>query len=162
MELYNMKKKSYEMFENSTIDEIANTLDKELQTRNESPIWKLKVVPFSRAVLSVLIPLRDNDMLFTPEGQAADKLTPELFFRWCDFVSLKTLAFTIEKSNEAKKLLRTKLDDASCQRYKNIDLKELGDYLSANNVNLDNEFLDFPISTYNLHQGVSNVIKSLL
>ena len=157
-----MKKKSYEMFENSTIDEIANTLDKELQTRNESPIWKLKVVPFSRAVLSVLIPLRDNDMLFTPEGQAADKLTPELFFRWCDFVSLKTLAFTIEKSNEAKKLLRTKLDDASCQRYKNIDLKELGDYLSANNVNLDNEFLDFPISTYNLHQGVSNVIKSLL
>jgi len=157
-----MKKKSYEMFENSTIDEIANTLDKELQTRNESPIWKLKVVPFSRAVLSVLIPLRDNDMLFTPEGQAVDKLTPELFFRWCDFVSLKTLAFTIEKSNEAKKLLRTKLDDASCQRYKNIDLKELGDYLSANNVNLDNEFLDFPISTYNLHQGVSNVIKSLL
>ena len=157
-----MKKKNYEMFENSTIDEIADALDKESRTRNESPIWKLKVVPFSRAVLSVLIPLRDNDMLFTPEGQAVDKLTPELFFRWCDFVSLKTLAFTIEKSNEIKKLLRTKLDDATCQRYKNIDLKELGGYLSANNVNLDNEFLDFPISTYNLHQGVSNVIKSLL
>ena len=157
-----MKKQSYEMFKNSTLDEIVNVLDKELQKRNESPIWKLKVVPFSRAVLSVLIPLRDEKMLFTPEGDMADELTPELFFRWCDFVSLKTLAFTIEKSNEAKKLLRTKLDDATCQRYKNIDLKELGDYLSANNVNLDNEFLDFPISTYNLHQGVSNVIKSLL
>jgi hypothetical protein len=162
MELYNMKKQSYEMFRNSTLDEIVNVLDEELQKRNESPIWKLKVVPFSRAVLSVLIPLRDEKMLFTPEGDMADELTPELFFRWCDFVSLKTLAFTIEKSNEAKKLLRTKLDDATCQRYKNIDLKELGDYLSANNVNLDNEFLDFPISTYNLHQGVSNVIKSLL
>jgi hypothetical protein len=162
MELYNMKKQSYEMFKNSTLDEIVNVLDEELQKRNESPIWKLKVVPFSRAVLSVLIPLRDEKMLFTPEGDVADELTPELFFRWCDFVSLKTLAFTIEKSNEAKKLLRTKLDDATCQRYKNIDLKELGDYLSANNVNLDNEFLDFPISTYNLHQGVSNVIKSLL
>ena len=157
-----MKKQSYEMFKNSTLDEIVNVLDEELQKRNESPIWKLKVVPFSRAVLSVLIPLRDEKMLFTPEGDVADELTPELFFRWCDFVSLKTLAFTIEKSNEAKKLLRTKLDDATCQRYKNIDLKELGDYLSANNVNLDNEFLDFPISTYNLHQGVSNVIKSLL
>jgi len=162
MELYNMKKQSYEMFKNSTLDEIVNVLDEELQKRNESPIWKLKVVPFSRAVLSVLIPLRDEKMLFTPEGDVADELTPELFFRWCDFVSLKTLAFTIEKSNEAKKLLRTKVDDATCQRYKNIDLKELGDYLSANNVNLDNEFLDFPISTYNLHQGVSNVIKSLL
>ena len=119
-----MKKQSYEMFKNSTLDEIVNVLDEELQKRNESPIWKLKVVPFSRAVLSVLIPLRDEKMLFTPEGDVADELTPELFFRWCDFVSLKTLAFTIEKSNEAKKLLRTKVDDATCQRYKNIDLEE--------------------------------------
>jgi len=157
-----MNDKSYEMFKNSTIDEIVKTLDEELQKRNESPIWKLKVVPFSRAVLSVLIPLRDNNMLFTPEGDYVDELTPELFFRWNDFVSLKTLAFTIQKSNEAGELLRTKLDSSTCQEYKNIDLGELGDYLGANNVNLDNEFLDFPISAYNLHQGVSNVIKSLL
>jgi len=157
-----MKKQSYKMFENSTLDEIVSVLDAELQKRNESPIWKLKVVPFSRAILSVLIPLRDNKMLFSPEGDLVEKLTPELFFEWSDFVSLKTLAFTIQKSNEAQRLLRTKLDDSTCQRYENIDLKELGDYLSANNVNLEKESLDFPISAYNLHQGVSNVIKSLL
>jgi len=157
-----MKEKSYEMFKNSTLDEIVGVLDEELQKRNESPIWKLKVIPFTRAVLSVLIPLRDRDMLFTPEGKYMSELSPELFFRWSDFVSLKTLAFTIEKSNDAKKLLRTKLDEATCQRYENIDLTELGNYLSANNVNLEKESLDFPISTYNLHQGVSNVIKSLL
>jgi len=90
------------------------------------------------------------------------ELTPELFFRWSDFVSLKTLAFTIQKSNVAGVLLRTKLDVAVCKNYKSIDLKILGDYLSKNSVNLENEALDFPISNYNLHQGVSNVIKSLL
>ena len=57
-------------------------------------------------------------MLFNPEGKAVDKLTPELFFEWNDFVSLKTLAFTIQKSNEAGELLRTKLDKATCQKYK--------------------------------------------
>ena len=119
-------------------------------------------MPFSSAILSVLISLRDADMLFDPQGKEVEVLTPELFFEWSDFVSLKTLAFTIQKSNESKKLLRTKLDSSTCEKYKEIDLTMLGDYLSSQNVNLENEALDFPISTYNLHQGVSNVIKSLL
>ncbi len=157
-----MKQESYELFRSGDIQKILDVLGTELKSRNESPIWQMKVVPFSKAILSVLIPLRDNKMLFTPEGTFVEELTPELFLRWSDFVSLKTLAFTIQKSNEAGVLLRTKLDDSTCQRYKNIDLKDLGDYLSANNVILEKESLDFPISTYNLHQGVSNVIKSLL
>ncbi|NPA60474.1 MAG: hypothetical protein GXO30_08485 [Epsilonproteobacteria bacterium] len=157
-----MKQESYTLFKNGTLDAILSTLDAELKTRNESPFWTDKVIPFSNAILSILIPLRDDDMLFNPEGKYVTELTPELFFSWADFVSLKTLAFSIEKSNTAKKLLRTKLDDDRCNRYKHIDLKDLGDYLSKNNVNLENESLDFPISSYNLHQGVSNVIKSLL
>ena len=119
-------------------------------------------MPFSRAILSVLVPLRDGNMLFNPEGKAVSQLTPELFFEWNDFVSLKTLAFTIQKSNAEGKLVRTSLDDSTCQRYKEIDLSFLGEYLSRHTVNLENESLDFPISNYNLHQGVSNVIKSLL
>jgi hypothetical protein len=157
-----MKPETYELFKSGDIQKILDVLDAELKTRNESPIWQMKVVPFSKAILSVLIPLRDNKMLFTPEGELVEELTPELFLRWSDFVSLKTLAFTIEKSNEAGKLLRTKVDNSTCQAYKYIDLNDLGDYLSANNVELEKESLDFPISTYNLHQGVSNVIKSLL
>jgi len=157
-----MKQESYELFKSASLDEIVDVLDAELKTRNESPFWTDKVVPFSSAILSVLIPLRDEDMLFNPEGEYVDILTPELFFSWSDFVSLKTLAFTIEKSNNAKELLRTNLDKDRCSRYNHIDLKLLGDYLSKNNVNLEKESLDFPISSYNLHQGVSNVIKSLL
>jgi len=157
-----MKQETYEMFKSADIDTIVNMIEKELSTRNESPFWKDKVVPFSRAILSVLIPLRDNGLLFTPEGQKAGVLTPELFLDWSDFLSLKMLAFTLQKSNSEGKLLRTYLDEEDCQRYKEVDLTLLGEYLSRYSVNLENESLDFPISNYNLHQGVSNVIKSLL
>lgn len=157
-----MKNENYELFKTADIQTILDTLGAELIKRNESPIWREKVVPFSDAILSVLVPLRDANMLFDPQGVAVDELTPELFFEWSDFVSLKTLAFTLQKSNEANELLRTKLDADVCKTYRALNLDKLGAYLSKNRVNLENEALDFPISTYNLHQGVSNVIKSLL
>ncbi len=139
-----MKQESYELFKSASIEKITEVIGVELETRNEQAFWGEKVVPFSEAILSVLIPLRDSNSLFDPEGKSVEELTPELFLRWSDFVSLKALAFKIQKSD------------------KDIDLKILGDYLARYNVNLDDELLDFPISSYNLHQGVSNVIKSLL
>lgn len=157
-----MKQESYELFQNATIEAILEILESELQKRNESPFWRDKVLPFSEAILSVLVPLRDLGILFNPQGEHVSLLNPELFFSWSDFVSLKTLAFTLQKSNEAGVLLRTKLTDEQCKTYIPIDLTLLGAYLSKNRVNLENEYLDFPISSYNLHQGVSNVIKSLL
>jgi len=157
-----MKDETYELFKSASLDEIRQTIETELATRNESPFWADKVVPFSTAILSVLVPLRDNSLLFDPEGKLHDNLTPELFLEWSDLVSLKTLAFTIQKSNSEQELLRTKIDVLKCKTYKEIDLKVLGDYLSRYTINLEHEDLDFPISNYNLHQGVSNVIKSLL
>ncbi len=135
-----MTEKSYELFKNATRDEITKVIKEELDTRNESPIWLEKVVPFSDAILSVLIPLRDENRLFDPQGKEVDELTPELFFEWSDFVSLKSLYF----------------------RVKDVDLEILAKYLHRYNVNLEDEKLDFPIANYNLHLGVSNVIKSLL
>ena len=157
-----MKLETYTLFATADLESIVSTIAKELETRNESPFWADKVVPFSRAILSVLIPLRDNGILFNPENKGEKKLTPELFFAWQDFLSLKTLAFTIGKSNDLGKLARTELDAEACEKYEKIDLKLLGDYLASYNVNLEKEMLDFPISSYNLHQGVTNVIKSLL
>lgn len=157
-----MKKESIELFKNANQDLILLTLKNELEKRNESPIWKQKVIPFSEAILSVLIPLKEQDLLFNPQGEYKNELSIELFFEWSDFLSLKTLAFTLQKSNEASKLLRTKIDEQKCAGYKNIELDKLATYLANNRVNLQNEYIDFPIATYNLHQGVSNVIKSLL
>lgn len=139
-----MKQESYELFKSASIERITEVISAELEIRNEQAFWGEKVVPFTEAILSVLIPLRDANELFDPEGEDAPELTPELFLRWGDFVSLKSLAFKIQKSDSE------------------IDLKILGDYLARYNVNLDKESLDFPISSYNLHQGISNVIKSLL
>ncbi|WP_297440860.1 hypothetical protein [Sulfurimonas sp.] len=157
-----MKSETYELFRNESVDAIVTEIEHELEQRNESPFWRDKVSPFSRAILSVLIPLREQGLLFTPEGKKVDELSPELFLDWSDFLSLKTLAFTLSHSNEAKKLLRTHLDNKSCEKYEPIDLSTLGSYLSRYTVDLENEGLDFPIANYNLHQGVSNVIKSLL
>ncbi len=157
-----MTQESYELFKSSDIKTIVEVIAAELETRNESPFWAEKVAPFSTAILSVLIPLREMNMLFDSQGKAVNELTPELFLEWNDFVSLKMLAFTIQKSNAAEELLRTDLNDELCKEYKEIDLKLLGDYLAHYTVNLEDELLDFPISHYNLHQGVSNVIKSLL
>ena len=157
-----MTQESYELFKSSDVKTIVDVIESELKTRNESPFWAEKVVPFSTAILSILIPLRDKSMLFNSQGKAVDVLTPDLFLEWSDFVSLKMLAFTIQKSNAAGELLRTSLDNEVCKNYKEIDLKLLGDYLARYTVNLEDELLDFPISNYNLHQGVSNVIKSLL
>ena len=157
-----MKQESYELFEKADLETIVKTISTELQQRNESPFWADKVEPFSRAVLSVLIPLRDQNLLFNPEGKYQEKLTPELFFRWCDLVSLKILAFTINYSNEQNKLVRTKIDEEKAKNYKNIDISTLASYLAMYSVNLEDELLDFPVSNYNLHLGVANVIKSLL
>ena len=135
-----MTEKSYELFKTASREEITQILEKELNTRNESPIWKQKVVPFANAILSVLIPLRDENRLFNPEGKDVDELTPELFFVWSDFVSLKSLFFKVE----------------------DVDLNILAEYLHVYSVNLEDEKIDYPIANYNLHLGVSNVIKSLL
>lgn len=157
-----MKKESYELFEKGSKEEILTAINQELKKRNESPFWTDKVVPFSDAVLSVLLPLRSMDLLFNPEGKYEPKLTPELFFRWMDFVSLKMLLFILAESNEKGELVRTKLTPEQARRYEPIDLSTLAAYLSKYSVNLENESLDFPIANYNLHLGVANVIKSLL
>ena len=157
-----MKQETYELFKNENLATIRQNIADELQTRSESPFWADKVVPFSEAILSILVPLREQNLLFNTQGKVADTLTPELFLEWSDFVSLKMLAFTIQKSNVAEELLRTNIAQEDAKNYEQIDLTLLGDYLARYTVNLEDENLDFPISNYNLHQGVSNVIKSLL
>ncbi|MHC3995352.1 hypothetical protein ACXWTF_11030 [Thiomicrolovo sp. ZZH C-3] len=144
------------------IDTIESALKVALNNANETPFWSQKVTPLAHAVLSVLVPLRDQGLLFDPEGKPQERLTPSLVLRWCDLVSLKTLAFTLQKSNEAGRLLRTSLPEEACTAYTPIDLTLLGTYLSGYTVNLENEALDFPIAHYNLHTGIAGVLEPLM
>ena len=147
------------LLQNSSQKEILENIEEKLKKSDEADFWKEKIIPYSEAILSVLLPLKEQNLLFSPEGKIVNSLDSELFDRWSDLVCLKTLAFTIQQSNEQNKLLRTNYKNVD---YKTIDLEKLGIYLSSNKVNLvDEDSLDFPISIYNLHQGMLTIIKNL-
>lgn len=138
---------------------ILGAVSTALDRSDEAPFWRQKSLPFCEAIVSVLIPLREQHLLFDPEGNPHSELTPALFLRWCDLFSLRTLAFTLAKSNEAGKLLRTKIDT---ENYQPIDLEILGKYLSGYSVNLENEMVDFPVTNYNLHIGMTSLLTKIL
>jgi hypothetical protein len=140
---------------------ILGAVETALQRSEEAPFWSQKTLPYVQALLSVLIPLRNQKLLFDPEGNPREELTPELFLRWCDLLSLKTLAFTLAKSNEEENLVRTKIP-AAASAYHPIDLEILGKYLSGYSVNLEDEWADFPITHYNLHIGITSLITKIL
>lgn len=142
--------------------DIAAAVETALERSDEAPFWLQKTLPCVQAVLSVLIPLRDQHLLFDPEGNPHEGLTPGLFIRWCDLLSLKTLAFTLAKSNEAKGLVRTKISPDAASGYRTIDLETLGKYLSGYSVSLEDEWIDFPITHYNLHIGITSLISKIL
>ena len=147
------------LLQNSSQEEIIKVLEDKLKNSEEPDFWKEKILPFTQAILSVLLPLKEQNLLFNPEGQIVNTIDSELFFRWSDLVCLKTLAFIIQQSNEQNKLVRTEYKNVE---YKTIDLEKLGGYLSSNKVNLvDEDSLDFPLSIYNIHQGMITVIKNL-
>ncbi len=146
----------------ATQETILATVTDALAQSEEAPFWAEKTVPFVKAIVSVLIPLREQHLLFTPEGRVAQTLTPELFLAWCDLVSLKLLAFTIQESNEAHALKNTDYDPARCNTYTPISLETLGTYLSGYMINLENRDDDFPIAHYNLHVGITTVVKGML
>ena len=157
-----MFKSMQQLFIDDTRENILAAIKITLDNTDESPFWGEKVLPLASAILSVLVPLRDQSLLFDPEGKPSEQLTPELFLRWCDLLSLKTLAFTLQRSNKEERLERTGYDAKSASDYKKIDLEHLGTYLSSYTVNLDNEFEDFPIAHYNLHIGITDVMKKLI
>ena len=148
------------LLETSSLEEILEVLKNKLEQSEEPDFWKEKILPFTESILSVLIPLKEQNLLFNPEGKIVQELNSELFFRWSDLVCLKTLAFILQESNEKNKLVRTDYNDV---KYKVIDLEKLGSYLSSNRVNIvDEDSLDFPMSIYNLHIGMITIIKNLL
>ncbi len=151
-----------QIFANSTKEQIVSVLEVALKSSNESPIWTEKAIPLAEAILSVLIPLREQNLLVTPEGNPQESLTPELFLRYCDLANLKWLAFSLQQSNDSGKLERTKRTNEQVKRYVGMELSTLGAYLSLQTVNLEDEWLDFPIANYNLHIGVSDLIRTLI
>lgn len=148
------------LLQSSTSEEILTILQEKLDKSDEPEFWKEKIIPYAQALLSILLPLKEQNLLFNPEGKIIKELNSELFFRWADLVCLRTLAFIIEQSNNEGKLVRT---DYKTDSYNPIDLEKLGTYLSSNRIDLtDEDNLDFPMATYNTHIAMTTIIKNLL
>jgi len=148
-----------QILQNSSKEEILKEIENRLKNSDEKEFWKEKVIPFVDSVLSVLLPLREQNLLFNPEGKIKEKLDSELFFRWSDLVCLRILAFILQESNEKNELVRTDYKDV---KYEPIDLEIVAKYLTSNRIDLTNEDnLDFPVATYNLHTGINTIIKNL-
>lgn len=147
------------LLQNSTKDEVLRVLAEKLNNSDEADFWKEKIIPYVRIILTLLFPLKEEKLLFTPEGEKVDILDSELFFRWADLVCLRVLYFIIKQSNEENQLLRTKYQN---KNYKFINVEEVENYLLQNRINITNEdTLDFPVATYNLHIGINSIIKNL-
>jgi len=149
-----------ELLKNSSKEQIVEQYSKALDLSDEDDFWKEKILPYVDAVLSVILPLRDQKLLFTPEGRIVEEINKEFFYRWSDLICLRTMAFILEESNEKEQLVRTDYSDV---KYEKIDLQILGEYLSSYRVNLTEEdSLDFPVANYNLHTGMLTTIKTLI
>ena len=147
------------MFEDSNTKMLTEALELALQNNNESPYFAEKAIPLVEAVYSILVPLKEQNLLFDPEGNPVDAYDFDLFIRWTDLVSLKNLYFTIKESNDKGTLTRTKYKDAA---FAPIDLTVLIDYVKRYNIHEEFEHEDFPIANYNLHTGIASVIKEVL
>lgn len=149
-----------ELLKTASKEEILEEYEKALDKSEEEDFWKDKILPYVEATLSVLLPLRDQNLLFTPEGRKVEQIDKEFFYRWSDLVCLRTMAFILEQSNEKNSLVRTDYKNVD---YKVVDLKVLGEYLNSYRVNLtDEDNLDFPVANYNLHTGMLTTIKTLI
>ncbi len=147
------------MFEDNNTKLLTEAVELALKNKNESPFFAEKAIPLIEAIYSVIIPLKEQDLLFTPEGKRTDSFGFEDFLNWTDLVSLKLLYFTLKESNEKGTLCRTEYKDAD---YKNIDLETLKEYVKRYNIHEEYEEEDFPIAHYNMHIGIASVIKEVV
>jgi hypothetical protein len=60
-----MNDKLSELLQNNTKDEILEYITQSLEMSEEAPFWKEKIVPFIDAILSVLLALKKQNLLFT-------------------------------------------------------------------------------------------------
>ena len=134
-------------------DEITDIIGNMLDTSGDNAFWSGRAITAMKALLSILVPLRDMGLLWTPDNKKAPILTFSVLNEWLgDLQSLKTLYFTIKRSNELGYL--DKLDvftEEEVNRYKPIDYKRLQNYLASVYLNIHDENAEIEESSSKQH-----------
>jgi len=82
-------------------NEIINFLGKiMLEQSNEDSFWSGRALSMIDSLLSILIPLKDAGLLFTPEGERSEVLSFSLLRKWIADENIKKLYHTINVSNK--------------------------------------------------------------
>ena len=137
-------------------------LETKLKASDESPFWQELCLPATQTILELLFELKKQKLLFNPEGKILKELNLKELLRWYDLVSLKTLAFILDQSNQEGKLLRTQYPKEQTQNYRPIDLNALSRHLLQFSISLEDELADFPNRFFVQHQELGHIVHRLM
>lgn len=81
-------------------DEISDIIGNMLDQSGDNAFWAGRALAMMKGLLSVLIPLKNAGLLFTPDGEKVEILTFSLLQEWISANNLKKLYYTIKVSNQ--------------------------------------------------------------
>jgi len=81
-------------------DEISDIIGNMLEQGGDNAFWSGRALSMMKGLLSILIPLKDAGLLFTPDGEKAEILTFSLLQKWIADVNIKRLFFTVKVANK--------------------------------------------------------------
>jgi len=125
-----------------TADEITDIIGNMLDTSGDNAFWSGRALTMMKALLSILIPLRDKDILFDPKFNKKDILTLDLLVKWIDLQNLKTLYFLIKRSNDLGYLDIDGWPQEWKKRYEPINIDRLESYLTSVYLDIHDEDAD--------------------
>ena len=123
-------------------DEITDIIGNMLDTSGDNAFWSGRALTMMKALLSILIPLRDMDLLFDPKFKKQEILTLSLLVKWIDLQNLKTLYFLIKRSNDLGYLDIPGWPEDWKKRYQPIDIDRLESYLTSVYLDIHDEDAD--------------------
>ena len=121
-------------------DEVTDIIGNLLDTGGDNAFWAGRALAAMKALLSILIPLRDAGLLFSPDYKREPVLTFSLLNKWFDLTALRDLYFIIKNSNEKGILVAKEdikgFDNSDLQKYFEINYDRLQAYLTSVSVNI--------------------------
>jgi hypothetical protein len=121
-------------------DDVIDIIGTMLDTSGDNAFWSGRALIMMKGLLSLLIPLRDADLLFDPQGNKVNVLTFSEIMRWIDLQNLKELYFTIRESNDLGYLDVDGMTSEEKKRYPDsgVSIDRLEGYLTSVYVDIHN------------------------
>lgn len=135
---YNIPKESNTLglLNKGTADEITDIIGNLLEQGGDNAFWSGRALSMMKGLLSILVVLKDNNLLFTPNGEKSEILTFTLLQKWIDDKNLKKLYFTIKVANQIiNRKYRFLEDEDSDKIFEEKPLEYIHGWINDNEIN---------------------------